>query len=158
MQTIVITAADCLGCCCPLEGDLEAEILVYTGCGCVQGPDGNWYSITSHTGITGTHTIPIITPGTSDFLATVGTVTVQKYTASGCATPDGAPTVVDVKLNVVCDEDGLFIFLSAPGFFLPSGGAAFVASSAAFNEVVPNTITCANGVSFTVDTIQITVP
>lgn len=139
---------------CPLNSSVYALIINFTGCGCIQNILLEWVAVTGHTDIDlpDPIEIPIITPGTSEFLAVVGTVTVQKYTASGCATPDGAPFDVDVKLFISCDGTGLTLLGTAPGANLPAGGAWFVGSGQ-FGEEIANTIDCADSVAFVVDSI-----
>lgn len=154
--TFTVTIPDCCGVCdtCPTEGDLDSDNGTFTDCGCVQGVDLNWYKIIGFTGIEGPQVITMLGPG--EWNSVIGTVSVQKYTAAGCATPDGGPTDLDVIQDIVCEDSEVSVLISAPSGFLPAGGALFVGAGA-FDEEIANTFGCGVAAGF-IDTVTVSIP
>lgn len=135
---------------CPKPPTLDVVISGYTSCFCFTDNLGGIYEFTAHTGITGAHSIPIITPGTAAWQGVIGTVTIQKYTDL-CVTPDGAPFDVDALIDILCDPStapdvlsaGITLASSPPNisalFFTGAGSCPCV-----FGAAMTNANTCGN--------------
>lgn len=149
---------DCLGCCCPTAEDSSVDMANdgFTSCGVFfDAGTGKWYKVESYTPA-GT-TLDIITPGTSEFVGTIGTISVQEYTDGTGTVPVGAPFDVDVKGFASCDGSGWFRTITAPGSVLPAGGIAYSATGG-LGVDVPNDLDCGDGIAWTMDTTNLTLP
>jgi len=114
-------------CACPTMGNWTSINSGYNACGpCIvdnSGVSPVYYKEVSHTGITGSQTIPVTDPTSS---GVIGTITLQKYSDSLCSTPDGAPETVDVTGTIGCDNGAV------------SAGIAFVSPFTGGNVVLFN--------------------
>lgn len=151
---------------CPTDGDLQAIITTFTYCGCFVDNNGDIWKILSHTGITGAHTVPIVTPGTAAWQTVIGTVEFQKY-SDLCVTVDGAPFDVDVVIDIQCDPstapDTLSVRIDhVGGAGTPATSPMYITGAGScpcgFGNVMANGTSCIGNNAAIVGTVEVNRP